>query len=374
MRYSSLALVLALALACSDDAAEPALDAAPDMDAAPDLPSPDLSPPDLALPDLPPPDLPPPDLTPPDLTPPDLTPPDLTPPDLVPPPPAHEACSMAKVLTLTGGKVSETGDTSKANNEFGSSVTCGGTSPYVGPQLYYRLKLTAGTFYSVKVTPGPLFDPTLYALPTSSGCTSGGVSLGCTGQVSDVTGTGSSGVETLTLKPTITEEWFLVVDAYSINEKGPFTLEVSEVPPAANDTCVKAQLLTLTGGKGAASGDTSTASNQFGTSISCGTSYDYDGPQVYYRVVLPAGKTHKITATPKTSWDLTIYAFTDATCTASIISSQCASWISDSGGKGKAESLSIATSTTAQNFILAVDSYAATQEGAFDLVVEEMAP
>ena len=163
---------MALALACSDDVDEPVMDAAPDMpldQGLPDLPAPDLAPPDLALPDLMPPDL-----TPPDLVPPDLTPPDLVPPDLVPPPPAHEACSKAKVLTFTAGKVSETGDTSKASNEFGSGITCGGTSPYVGPQLYYRIKLTAGKLYSVKLTPGTTFDPTLYALPISSGCTASG--------------------------------------------------------------------------------------------------------------------------------------------------------------------------------------------------------
>ena len=378
-----LALALALALACSDDTDPPGADAGRDgppvgAEAGPDLTPPDLTPPDLTPPDLTPPDLTPPDLTPPDLTPPDLTPPDLTPPDLlapdlVPPPPANDTCAKAKALTFSAGKISEAGDTSKSANEFGTAITCGGFSPYDGPQLYYKVKLTAGKLYSVQVTPGATFDPALYALPASSGCTSSGVSAGCKGQVTDVIGKGSSGVETLTLKPSLTEEWLLVVDAYTASEKGKFTLTVSETLPASNDKCNKALLMTLAAGKASATGDTSTAANEHSTTITCGTSYDYDGPQLYYRVVLPANQTFKVTATPKTAWDLSAYAFTDATCTGSIISSQCAGWISDSGGKGKAESFFITTGAAQQNFILAVDSYASTQKGAFELKVETFA-
>ncbi len=271
-----------------------------------------------------------------------------------------------------GGKATEKSDTSKVKNEFGTTVACGGTNPYDGPQLYYKLTLTAGKLYRLTLTPDKTFDPALYAFPVSSGCTGQGINAGCKGLVSDVIGKGASGLETMTLKPTTTADWIVVVDSYAATEKGPFTLEISEALPASNDKCAKALVMALAAGKATATGDTSTATNEYGTTITCGTSYDYDGPQLYYRVVLPANKTYKVTAIPKSSWDPAVYAFTDATCTASVMDSQCASWISDSAGPGKAESFFIST-TKQQNYIIAIDSYAASQKGAVDLVVEEFA-
>ena len=372
MRRLAVPFVILLLAGCSDDdvsvPADIGLDVRPDIIPHLDRGQPDLPMPDQAAPDQAAPDQAAPDLQLPDLLVPDLPPPDLPIPDQALPP-AHEKCSSAAARTLATGMATAQGDTTLASNEFGSAVSCGGTSAYVGPQVYYTATLTAGKLYGLKLTPGPKFDPTLYAFEASSGCTGIGVNAGCAGHVSDVTGVGAAGVETLTLKPSTTGAWIIAVDGFSASDRGPFTLSLSEAKPAQNDRCAQATLLTLVAGKASAVGDTSTATNQFGTSITCGTSYDYDGPQLYYIVSLPAGKTAKVTVTPSTSWDLAAYAFTDATCTAVTVDKQCAAWFSDSAGAGQAESFSI-TTTTQQTFVLAVDSYAATQSGAFSLTID----
>ena len=58
----------------------------------------------------------------------------------------------ADAIKLSDGKATVTGDTSKANNEFGDKVRCGEQVGFTGPQLYYKVDLEADKAYEVKVT------------------------------------------------------------------------------------------------------------------------------------------------------------------------------------------------------------------------------
>jgi len=99
-----------------------------------------------------------------------------------------------------------------------------------------------------------------------------------------------------------------------------FSLEDYSWTPPAHEKCVSAKLLKLSGGKAAASGSTTGASNEFGMMVTCGNSFALDGPQVYYKVQLEAGTSYEIALTP--AFPARFYLFGD-TCTPALISEQC---------------------------------------------------
>jgi hypothetical protein len=143
---------------------------------------------------------------------------------------------------------------------------------------------------------------------------------------------------------------------------------------SAGASCASPAAVTLTPGqKTTVTGDTSTAVNEFGASITCidklGPLGPFAGPQLYYKLSLSGGKTYRVElSTPK--WDGAIYLFTDTTCQVATIESQCANLASDSGAAGDLEAL-IVSPTADTTYILAVDSTSATDSGAFIVTIKE---
>jgi hypothetical protein len=139
--------------------------------------------------------------------------------------PTNGVCTQTKPLQLTTSPLSEVGDTGPFKNDL-VGIDCGSTQgPWPGPQAYYSVLLKAGVSYSVSVTPEPTFDPSLYAFPSPTGCTSQAVNAACQGSASDNLGAGVG--ESITLTPSVDSVYILVVDSWSASEVGKFTLEIS---------------------------------------------------------------------------------------------------------------------------------------------------
>ncbi len=146
--------------------------------------------------------------------------------------------------------------------------------------------------------------------------------------------------------------------------------------PKGGATCAGAEPLALAGGSLLIAGDTFGGTNEFGDAIRCDDLMGgWAGPQLYYRVALPGGKTHKVTVTPKDG-DLALYAFPAGTsCDAASLNAACKGHSHDTpdltgyGKRAEAILLEIPAGP-AQDWILVVDSYSELQAGAFTLAVE----
>jgi hypothetical protein len=222
--------------------------------------------------------------------------------------------------------------------------------------------------YKVTLTTG--FSAVLYLFAGASACDAAKIETDCSS--SGVTGdmlSVSSSTSTLVFNPTAAGTYYIAVDSTNVTAGyyGAFDLKVEEFTPAANASCSTPQTVTLTTSPVTVNGDTTGAPNQFGTTIECGTYFDYDGAQLYYQVTLLAGKTYTIVATP-TGWDVALYAFTDKTCTPATIETQCSSNVADDGGEDDPETLTISPTTTT-DYIIAVDTFSATDAGPFTLKI-----
>lgn len=147
--------------------------------------------------------------------------------------------------------------------------------------------------------------------------------------------------------------------------------------PKGGATCAAAEPLSPSGGKLLIAGDTFGGTNEFGDTIRCDDLMGgWAGPQLYYRISLPGGKTHKVTVTPKDG-DLALYAFpAGTTCDAAAINSACKGHshdVPDLTGYGKkVEAILLELPAgPPQDWILVVDSYSELQAGAFTLAIEE---
>jgi hypothetical protein len=290
-----------------------------------------------------------------------------------PPIPSHGNCATPKTLTLTGGTVTESDDTSSSANEFGTDVSCGKSS-FDGPQLYYKVTLTGGQAYKITLTPTSSWDPALYAFPASTTppCDGTAIDAACTGYASDVIGSGSSGVETVMIMPATTEDWIVVADSWTSSAMGPFTLTIEEVSVPAHSNCSSPKTLTLTGGTVTESDDTSTALNEFGALVTCGDSwFEAEGPQLYYQVSLTGGTAYRVTMTP-TGWDGALYAFPSGTaCTGAAIDAGCTGHVADDSGTGSDETI-LLQPTGNEDWIVVVDSWSPSAVGPFSLTIEEV--
>jgi hypothetical protein len=281
--------------------------------------------------------------------------------------PANGVCASATALAFTAGKATVSGDSGDASNEFASTIKCGGSWVLLGPQVYYRMSVASGK--AMKITLKPTFSAYIYLFPASASCAAAAIETGCAsgGAAGALFGSVSSGSSsTFLFAPMTAGDYVLAIDSSSPTGGGPFDLTVEEFTPPANATCSAAATVTLATSPVTVTGDTTGAPNQFGKTITCGTGYDYDGSQLYYKMTLLAGKTYTVELTPSATWDPVLYAFNDTTCAAATINTQCATMYSDTGLTGGKEKLVITPTTTA-DYIFGVDTYSATSSGTFSL-------
>lgn len=321
-----------------------------------------ITPPDTGVPDAP--------VVPPDQSVPLDTGPQ---PDMPTIPP--DTCKNAQLLTLSGGKTTVKSNTYTFKNEYGTAINCNNTGTIMsGPQLYYKVALKANQAYLFTLESGYnygrfyIFDGCGIASINAS-CGSGGTTGAVSGQAN------KNQTETLQFKPGKAGTYYVAVDATNPSYGGSFTLTIEEYTPPANSTCAKAKLLTIPpGGEVTVTGTTVGATNQFGTQITCKSSYTMDGQQVYYKAAMTAGTTYRI------SWDVNVtysrvYIF-GTTCTAAAINNDC-------GSGGTSGIFSGPTSSSYTNsrtftpsktgtYTIAMDNAQAANAGSFKLTIGEL--
>jgi hypothetical protein len=142
-------------------------------------------------------------------------------------PAANALCASPETLALTTSPVTKTGDTTLGPNQFAKEIVCGTQSNYDGNQLYYKVTLQNGKKYTLDLTPTGAWDPALYAFMDAT-CTVATINTQCTNAFIDdgfdgdpekleITPAGASG----------TTDYIIVVDSYSANAGGAFSLKIS---------------------------------------------------------------------------------------------------------------------------------------------------
>jgi hypothetical protein len=141
-----------------------------------------------------------------------------------------------------------------------------------------------------------------------------------------------------------------------------------------NQTCAKAQPITLVGSKASVSGDTSLSvdEHKFLKCKEAGKTTpttSLDGPQLYYSWTVAKDAWYKLTLHPKTAPQY-LYTFTGASCTEAAISTDCQSGMGHAMGvwHGDTEALYYQAPSTGKA-TFAVDSYAGVG-GPFTATVE----
>ena len=281
-----------------------------------------------------------------------------------------DTCKNPIAMTWASGKATASGDTTKAVNSLSFSSSSGCTDTMgKGPDMFYRLAVTAGKTYQVKMTPtswdGAVYVFTNCAKPLNS-CL-GGSDNGYT-----------SGAETVTFTAKNTGKVLIGVDAYSTTGKGKFTLEAKTVTVPANNTCTGAKALTFTSGKAKVTGDTSLATNTVKITSSTGscTGVAVLGSDLWYKLSAKAGKKYSITVTPSTSPSYNVAYMVLPACATT--GAKCITG-ADSGYSGTKESGTFTPSTTGDYYIVITSRYTPKQysyaNGTFTLeVAETVAP
>lgn len=291
----------------------------------------------------------------------------------------NDTCAGARQLTISSGYATASGDTTTADNEFGTSINCGlsGSTVLRGPQRYYKVALKAGKGYKFSLSPDYSYGR-LYvfrgcgAAKINADCGSGGKTGAVMSQSARKNGTGS-----LYFSPAADGTYYVAVDSTSATSgKGTFILDIEEFDAPSNNRCKDAQTITLSGGKASVKGTTAGAANEFGTGIYCGSAYyTYKGPQAYYKVGLQAGKSYIVSL--DASYSFAYFYIFGATCTTSAINTDCGSDgktgdVSSPASSGKASLVFTAAKTG--SYTIAVDSTSESRSGTFTLEVKEFTP
>ena len=299
-------------------------------------------------------------------------------------PATNTTCKNAQTLSMGGGKVTVTGNTSGVLNEFGSTIRCGLSSYYAldGSQLYYKMFMSGVKQYKISFT--PQFRGRIYVFRNTCVAASINSDCGSKGKTGDVSGyTYNNQTGQILFKPPAGGTYHIAVDSTGTSSyyAGKFSMTVQEYTPPQNGKCAKAKTVALKNGKLTINGDTTSQTNEFGTQINCGSSsssYIFDGNQVYYKVALTKGKSYKFTLTPGFYY-AGFYLWT-AGCYPTAINSGCGSGgtpgaVINYARSSQPGSVTFkATSTSTHMF--AVDSYSSSSSyyGSFKLDIKEVIP
>ena len=292
------------------------------------------------------------------------------------PPPTNERCAGATALTFsTAGKaVTVKASTTAASNEYGNSIRCGESTPFAGPQRYYKVPMTGGKTYRLVLT--PQFAAVFYLFSDCSqniintDCTSGGA----TGLFSGAAAAGGSTTASFTAPAT--GSYRLAVDSAQSGHAGAFELTITELATPKHVNCLTpAELKLDTAGKVSVKGSTLAASNENQKQIACGLGVDFDAPQVYYSVSLSNSTWYRLTLAP--TFPGALYVFGKAgNCKATNINADCGGIsgtvlpLVSKGSSGATAFRPLLSGT----YIVAVDALDPLARGDFSLTVESFTP
>lgn len=288
-------------------------------------------------------------------------------------PPTIDRCGGGAIIDALSGTKTFTGNTSEATNEFGQWLDCGGSTPLVGPQLYYRVDLVAERTY--RFTLEPEFEAYFF-LTSSCGVTAMNIECASGGSSGSVVGPIAAGEKgTLTFKVKNSGTYHLAVDSRAAANSGAFSFTVEEFNVPENGVCTRAHDLLFSSGKASVSGFTLGAKNEYGEKIGCGLGVSFDGPQVYYQVELSASEWYEISLSA--DFSASTYLFTEeAACVVNNMQKDCSTFIgsvlpfAEPGKK-----ISTAFSPAADGkFTVVVDSVDPIGAGAFTLEIKTYSP
>ncbi|MCA9680532.1 MAG: hypothetical protein H6709_09395 [Kofleriaceae bacterium] len=155
------------------------------------------------------------------------------------------------------------------------------------------------------------------------------------------------------------------IDATPIDATPIDAMPIDGMVGGPTDTCAQAQDLTaaanMAGGVTVV-GDTTGYADDVNPASSC-TGYAPDGPDSIYVVTLTAGQTVTATATPTTSWDISLELVTPCATTPTCLDG------ADSGLSGAAETATY-TAGAAQTVYVVVDGYNPGVAGPYSLLVQ----
>lgn len=296
-------------------------------------------------------------------------------------PPQNATCAQAEQLTLVGGKASVTGYTGATlTPDEAIVVTCGSTSAFDGPQVYYQFDAQAGQAYDLALTATASSGIYLYVFGSS--CAEADVEADCAsgGGAGAVLGSSVSSGSTrnMTFIPDTTGSYTIAVDSKAGSSSGGFRLEIAEFTPPSNGVCAGAQEIVLSGGHGVVSASTNGVLDEFATLACKGTGQTstttMDGPQLYYKFAAQKDQWYRVTLDP--SFTAYAYVFTKTTCAAAAIQADCQSQglsgeASSSVSSRKPEAIYFKAPATADVFV-AVDSTSPTTAGDFTLTIDAL--
>lgn len=203
------------------------------------------------------------------------------------PPPANDSCAAPQALTFSGTTATATGSFISAANDnvpTDASPTCSAAARTTGRDVVYSFSTSAAQDVQVTVTPTAAFTPVVY-LRGLANCAVGDA----TSQVGCAVGTSSGLTSRFTNLPA--GDYALWVDSTTVVDTG-FSLTVEllpATPPPPNDTCAMPEVLALSSNLATASGETTSATNDYNATCSAGSaSY---GDTVYSLTVPGAAAT-----------------------------------------------------------------------------------
>jgi hypothetical protein len=253
--------------------------------------------------------------------------------------PNGDQCSSAFLVTSSGV---QTGNTQTAVNDYSQSNSCTGYAS-TGPDIVYRVPLSAGDRLRASLQPNTSWDASLYLVTSCSN-----VAQSC------VAGQDNGNPEVVDYVAAQAGDHFLIVDGYG-SAGGAYTLTIELNPaPIANEQCSGA--IDVTAG-GTFSGDTRNAINDYDPASGGCTGFAARSKDLAYRVQLAPGE--RLRASLSAAWDASLYLVTDCgAAAASCVAGQ------DNGNPEVVDYLSAAGGT----FFLIVDGFGSAA-GTFDLSI-----
>jgi hypothetical protein len=240
---------------------------------------------------------------------------------------------------------------------------------FLGPQVYYRVPLTKGSWYRLALK--PQFPGALYVSRASAGCTGTDIDTDC----GSITGTvvpkiPAGGLGATAFSPSFSGDYLVAVDSLTTSAAGAFSLTIESYTPAGNMLCGGAKALKLSStGALTLSDTTAGALNDLGAHVKCGTSTALVAPQRYYTVPLEQ-RSYELLLKP---------AFTAALA----VGQSCLLLPNDCGSGGlTGTELQVAggqigskvfAAPKAGTYVLALDSTESQAAGAFVLQIKEYA-
>lgn len=137
-------------------------------------------------------------------------------------PPNNTQCSSPESLSVP--TTDKEADTGIALNYYQEKVRCSSYEAFNGPNLFYKVNLVQGNTYTIEVTPDG-WDAVLYAF-TDTTCQTDTINTQCKDLTSKVSGKGEK--ETLTITPTTTADYIIVVSGQKISYMGPFKISITK--------------------------------------------------------------------------------------------------------------------------------------------------